>query len=85
MITVINLNPLLHIDIEPWGDRSILKKLIMECTYVHVQSNLNNIGVRQNMRLFMTVTSNLCINPNGVGVSFIIDKKHPFVLWRINT
>ena len=35
---------------------------MMECTYVHVQSDLINVSVRKNMHLFMTVTSKLFIN-----------------------
>ena len=30
--------------------------------YVNVKSDMKNIGVRQNMHLFMTVTSSLCTN-----------------------
>ena len=33
----------------------------MEFTYVHVQSDMMNISVRQNMQLFMTFTSNHCM------------------------
>ena len=39
----------------------------MESTYVHVHSDLMNTSVRQNMHLFMTFTSNLCINQKQIG------------------
>ena len=59
------------------------KKLIMKCTNFHIQSDLMNIGVRQNMNLFMTVTSNHCINKIIVGISLIIVHIHLFVFCRI--
>ena len=55
----------------------------MECTYVHVHSYMKNIGVRQSMHLFITVTSNLCMNKNVVGLSLIIYQMHLFSFWRI--
>ena len=61
------------------------EKLILECTYVHVQSDLMSIGVRQNMHLFMTITSNICINQKIMGISLIIQEMHLFLLWRIMT
>ena len=44
----------------------------MVCRYVHIQSDLMNISVRQNMAFFMTVASNYCINQGFVGISFIV-------------
>ena len=44
-----NVTPVLHIEREPWGDRSILKEIMMGCKYVYVQSNLKIIGLRQNI------------------------------------
>ena len=35
------------------------------------------------MHLFMTVTSNICINQNVVGLSLKIELMHLFVFWRI--
>ena len=58
---------------------------MMECSYVYVMSNLMNTNVGQNMDFFMTVISNLCINQNVVGISFIIELMHIFVFWRIKT
>ena len=56
------LTSVLNIDREPWGDYSILIKVMVDFTYVHVKSDVKNIYVRQNMHLIMTVTSNPCIN-----------------------
>ena len=53
----------------------------MECTYVHFQSELMNMSVRQNIHLFMTVTSNHCINNNKIGALIDnIEDGHIFVL-----
>ena len=59
------------------------KKLIMECTYVHVQSDLKKISLRKNMHLFMTVTSKCCINQKFVVQSLIKDQMHLFALWVV--
>ena len=39
----------------------------MESTYVYVHSDMMNISVRKNMHLFLTVTSNFCIDKNFCG------------------
>ena len=52
---------------------------MMECTYVHVESNLIHIRLIQNMHLSMTVTSNCCININVVGLLLIIKHTYIFV------
>ena len=52
----------------------------MECKYVNVHSDLMNISLRQNMHLFLTVTSNLCINQNAVGLSLIIELMQFFLV-----
>ena len=57
----------------------------MECTYVHVQSDMININVRKNMHFFMTVISNLCINIKKLEISLIIYLMHLFMFWKIKT
>ena len=46
--------------------------MIMECKYVHVQSELKNVCLRQNIHLFMTFALNRCIVQKFVGISLVI-------------
>ena len=79
MVTLVS-----RIEREHWGADSSLKESMMECKYVNVQPDVMNISVRQNMHLFMTVTSNHFIIKNVVGLSLIIELMNLFLLWRIN-
>ena len=56
---------------------------MVEFKYIHVQSYLMNISVRQNMHLFMKFASNNSINKNVVGISFIIEMMHLVLFWRL--
>ena len=58
----------------------LLENLFMECTHVHVQSDMKNIYVRQNIHFFITVNPNLCINKNVVGIPLIIEHMHIFLV-----
>ena len=50
------------IEREDWGAASIVIRVNLDCIFVHVQSDLMNICVRKSIHLFMTVTSNYCMN-----------------------
>ena len=39
----------------------------MECTYIHIQPDINNIPLIQRMHMIMTVTPNRFTNQNVVG------------------
>ena len=53
---VITLTLVLKIEKESGVQTVSLEKLMVECTYVHVQYNLQTIILRQNMYPFMIVT-----------------------------
>ena len=81
-MTVIQI---LNIEREQDGAALSLEKLIMECTYVHVHSDMINVILIQNMLLFRTFTSNCCTNQNILGISLIIYQIHLFLFWVIMT
>ena len=83
--TVINTTVVFNIETQPWGARSIPRKVNYGLYICSCSVRSEEYSCNTKMHLFITVNSKLCINPNVVGISLIIEKTHLFVFWRIMT